>query len=371
MWLLDKSCPSSLVIRKGVCLVWLTAPFFLLKAPRQTLLRVVSRIPCFWGRGFSRLSLSTQVQGPLSQGLSLARWLSTCRRQPESSSSSPSLSPQSILPSTTSPSSGLKGTRPEEAGSWGNILNTACLCPVPASEQTWVPVQQPFKVADKSHAHSENPNSGSGWTCSFWGSSFTLTFRLSCLQWSFIGPFFSLGQFFLLSSFFPFLLSCFLPFLPPTTPIILLVIPLFLASGKRGVPSTLPSHPRAITGSGSPHHAWSWSHAQADISAWAQSVPVPVPRLVPSAQGWGCPSCWGWGAPPSLQLPCSLVEQWDSPGCQVLPCHPQVTSQHFQSPAAPCPCSALVKDWEKHLCAGKHLNLCLKTFLNWARCLDV
>lgn len=228
-----------------------------------------------------------------------------------------------------------------------------------------------FKVADKSHAHSENPNSGSGWTWSFWGSSFTLTFRFLCLQWSFIGPFFFLGQLFLLSSFLPFLLSCFLPFLPPTTPIILLVIPLFLASDKRGVPSTLPSHPRAITDSGFPHHTWSWSHAQADNSAWAQSVPVPVPRMVPAAQGWGCPSCWGWGAPASLQLPCSLVEQWGSPGCQVLPCHPQVTSQHFQSPAAPGPCTALVKDWEKHLCAGKHLNLCLKTYLNWARCLDV
>lgn len=61
-----------------------------------------------------------------------------------------------------------------------------------------------------------------------------------------------------------------------------------------------------------------WSptpHGGAYIAA--QSWPVPIPRDVHDAQGWGCPSTRGWGGGTSL-------------GWQALPCCPA------GFPAAPC-----------------------------------
>lgn len=80
--------------------------------------------PLFLSRCFSWLSLRTPAQGPFSQGLSGAKGFNICRGETESFFLPPSLSPQPTLPSTTGSSSGVKGTRPEEAGSQANTLNT-------------------------------------------------------------------------------------------------------------------------------------------------------------------------------------------------------------------------------------------------------
>jgi len=70
------------------------------------------------------LSLSDQIQGPLSEWLSEAGGFSICRRQSQSFPASLNLSPQPIFPSTTGFSSGHKGTGSGEAGSQEKTLHT-------------------------------------------------------------------------------------------------------------------------------------------------------------------------------------------------------------------------------------------------------